>query len=133
MTDWQQPFVMLLTQAKGVSIVHETIFEDRFGYTRIIKERWVLIYNCTQTVWEVKNVVINIKTICILALFSGPTPLKSADICIPDLRAGFSYLLAALMADGESHITGIDHIERGYEKILDKMKSLGADIEVTAE
>ncbi|MBU2566679.1 UDP-N-acetylglucosamine 1-carboxyvinyltransferase [Patescibacteria group bacterium] len=130
MTDWQQPFVMLLTQANGVSIVHETIFEDRFGYTESLKQMGAHIQlhsDCLGSK-ECRYKHQNYMHSCIV---SGPTPLKAADICIPDLRAGFSYLLAALMADGESHITGIDHIERGYEKILDKMKSLGADIEVT--
>ena len=59
----------------------------------------------------------------------GPTPLHAADIEIPDLRAGFSYLIAALIAEGTSTITGIDTIKRGYEHIVAKLKGLGAQIE----
>lgn len=128
MTDWQQPFVMLLTQADGVSIVHETIFEDRFGYTQSLNRMGAKIQlhsDCLGSK-ECRYKHQNFKHSCIIV---GPTPLKAADIEIPDLRAGFSYVLAALMADGKSRITGIEHVERGYEKIIEKLKSLGADIE----
>jgi len=129
MTDWQQPFVMLLTQAEGVSIVHETVFEDRFGYTEALKNMGANIQlhsDCLGSkICRYKHQ--NFKHSCII---SGPTPLHAADICIPDLRAGFSYLLAALMADGQSRISGAEHVERGYENIIGKLQSLGADIKL---
>ena len=65
------------------------------------------------------------------AVIVGPTPLVAANIDIPDLRAGFSYLIAALIAQGTSKITGIEHVERGYENILGKLRRLGAKVKVT--
>jgi UDP-N-acetylglucosamine 1-carboxyvinyltransferase len=118
---------MLLTQAKGVSIVHETIFEDRFGYTEALVKMGANIQlhsNCLGSK-ECRFKNHNFLHSCIV---SGPTSLKSADICIPDLRAGFSYLLATLMAQGESRVTGVELIERGYEDIIGKLQALGADI-----
>ncbi|MFZ6015812.1 MAG: UDP-N-acetylglucosamine 1-carboxyvinyltransferase [Patescibacteria group bacterium] len=129
MTDWQQPFVMLLTQADGVSIVHETIFEDRFGYTEALKKMGANIQlhsDCLGSK-ECRYKHQNYKHSCIV---SGPTPLKAANIEIPDLRAGFSYLLAALMAKGASTVSGVEHVERGYEDIIGKLQNLGANIEV---
>ncbi|MBD3281822.1 UDP-N-acetylglucosamine 1-carboxyvinyltransferase [Candidatus Uhrbacteria bacterium] len=129
MTDWQQPFVMLLTQADGVSIVHETIFEDRFGYTQSLNNMGAKIQlhsDCLGSK-ECRYKHQNYLHSCIIV---GPTPLKASDIEIPDLRAGFSYILAALMADGRSKVTGVEHVERGYEDIIEKLKNLGADIAV---
>lgn len=127
MTDWQQPFVMLLTQARGVSIVHETIFEDRFGYTEALNKMGAKIQlhsDCLGSK-ECRYKHRNYLHSCIIV---GSTPLKAADIEIPDLRAGFSYILAALMAEGRSTVTGVEHVERGYENIIEKLKNLGADI-----
>jgi UDP-N-acetylglucosamine 1-carboxyvinyltransferase len=127
MTDWQQPFVMLLTQAKGVSIVHETIFEDRFGYTESLVKMGANIQLHSDCLGS-KECRFKHQNFLHSCIISGPTPLKAADICIPDLRAGFSYLLAALMADGESRVTGVELIERGYEDIIGKLQKLGAEI-----
>src|SRR5437763_12692685 len=63
------------------------------------------------------------------AVIFGPSKLKGATINIPDLRAGFVYLIAAALAEGESTITGIHHVERGYEHIERKLRGLGVDIE----
>ena len=128
MTDWQQPFVMMLTQAEGISVVHETVYERRFGYTEALKQMGAQI--------QLFNECLGGKPCRFAgrghphsAVISGPVSLKAADIEIPDLRAGFSYLVAALAAKGKSKITGIHYIERGYENIIDKLKVLGADIE----
>ncbi len=59
----------------------------------------------------------------------GPTPLRGMDLDIPDIRAGCSYILAALCAEGTSKVYGIEHIERGYEHLDAKLRSLGAKIE----
>ena len=59
----------------------------------------------------------------------GPTPLTATQLTIPDIRAGCSYILAALCAEGTSKVYGIEHIERGYEKLDTKLRSLGAQIE----
>lgn len=129
MTDWQQPFVMLLTQADGVSVVHETVYEDRFGYTDALVKMGANI--------QLHNACLGSKPCRYQhrdyrhsAIIVGPTPLKAADIVIPDLRAGFSYLLAALIAKGTSHLTGVELIERGYENIIEKLQGLGAKIKI---
>ncbi len=129
MTDWQQPFVMLLTQAKGVSMVHETVYEERFGYTDALVKMGANIQLHRECLGEKPCRFVN-QDYRHSAVIAGPTPLKAAAIVIPDLRAGFSYLIAALIAKGESKLTGVELIERGYEDIIGKLKGLGADIEV---
>ncbi|MDY5155713.1 UDP-N-acetylglucosamine 1-carboxyvinyltransferase, partial [Actinotignum urinale] len=57
------------------------------------------------------------------AVIQGPTPLRATDIVVPDLRGGFSHLIAALAAEGESRVSGVDIIDRGYEKFLDKLQA----------
>ena len=61
-------------------------------------------------------------------MISGPTPLKAADIVVPDLRGGFSHLIAALTAEGTSTVRGIGLIDRGYEHFQDKLTALGAKV-----
>lgn len=127
-TDWQQPFLILLTQASGVSIVHETVYESRFGYTTALNAMGANITvhsNCLGA----KACRFSYRNHPHSAVVVGPTPLKAADIEIPDLRAGFSYLVAALIAEGTSTITGVETINRGYERIVEKLKGLGAEIE----
>ena len=63
------------------------------------------------------------------AVISGPTPLQAADIVVPDLRGGFSHLIAALAAKGTSAVKGIDLIDRGYERFTEKLTALGAEFE----
>ncbi len=130
MTDWQQPFVMLLTQAHGVSVVHETVYEDRFGYTDALRQMGANIQLHKECLGS-KPCRYQNRDYRHSAIIVGPTPLKAADIRIPDLRAGFSYLIAALVAQGESRITNVEIIERGYEDIVGKLKKLGAEIKVT--
>ena len=129
MTDWQQPFVMLLTQAKGVSMVHETVYEERFGYTDALVKMGANIQLHRECLGGKPCRFVN-QDYRHSAVIADPTPLKAAAIVIPDLRAGFSYLIAALIAKGESKLTGVELIERGYEDIIGKLKGLGADIEV---
>jgi UDP-N-acetylglucosamine 1-carboxyvinyltransferase len=127
MTDWQQPFVVLLTQAHGVSVVHETVYENRFGYTQTLKEMGADIEPFTQCLGGKQ---------CRFAssdhhhsiVVKGPTPLKAKDISIPDLRAGFAYVMAALLAPDTSTISSVDFLDRGYENLVEKLSSLGADI-----
>lgn len=130
MTDWQQPFVMLLTQADGVSIVHETVYEDRFGYTDALVQMGANIQLHKECLGSKACRFAN-RDYRHSAIIVGPTPLKAANIMIPDLRAGFSYLIAALIAKGTSKLTGVELIERGYEDIISKLKKLGAKIETT--
>ena len=128
-TDYQQPFVLLLTQADGVSVVHETVYEDRFGYTDALRNMGAKIQLHKECLGS-KPCRFTNRDYRHSAIISGSTPLHAADIVIPDIRAGFSYLIAALIAKGTSRLTGIEHIERGYEDIIGKLKKLGAKIKV---
>ncbi|MDF2577205.1 MAG: murA [Chlamydiales bacterium] len=129
MTDWQQPFVVLLTQAQGSAVVHETVYENRFGYTEALKEMGADIQLFTQCLGG---------TACRYAsqsyhhslVVKGETLLQGRKIAIPDLRAGFAYVMAALVASGESQITGLPFLNRGYENLVEKLSSLGADISI---
>ncbi|MBP6043301.1 MAG: UDP-N-acetylglucosamine 1-carboxyvinyltransferase [Rhodoluna sp.] len=126
MTDWQQPLVVALTQAKGISIVHETVYEQRFGFTDALVEMGanIQIYReClggTPCRFGQRNFNHS-------AVISGPTDLKGADIRVPDLRGGFSHMVAALAAEGTSNVTNVQLISRGYEHFLQKLTDLGAD------
>jgi UDP-N-acetylglucosamine 1-carboxyvinyltransferase len=128
MTDWQQPFTVLLTQADGMSVVHETIYEDRFGFTTALERMGAHIGLYTKCLGEVPC-RFREKQYTHSCLISGPTPLKGSELDIPDIRAGCSYILAALTADGISRVYGIEHIERGYENLDLKLRSLGAKME----
>ncbi len=127
MTDWQQPFVLLLTQAHGVSVVHETVYENRFGYTETLKQMGADIELFTHCLGG-KPCRFASKNFHHSIVVKGATPLCSKDITIPDLRAGFAYVLAALLAPEESHIDGLHYLDRGYENIVGKLSALGAEI-----
>lgn len=116
-TDLQPPTSVLLTQARGVSKVHEAIFEDRL--------EWLAELNRMGARTHVDNGR--------HATIEGPTPLHGAEVEIGDLRAGASLILAALAADGRSTIHGAHHVHRGYENIERKFLDLGARIERLAE
>jgi UDP-N-acetylglucosamine 1-carboxyvinyltransferase len=128
MTDWQQPWVLMMTQANGLSVVHETVYENRFGYLSELRKMGAQIeqYNSCLGGAECRfTTLANPHS----AVIFGPTKLKGANINIPDLRAGFVYLIAAALADGVSTITGIHHVLRGYEHIEEKLRNLGVAIE----
>lgn len=128
MTDWQQPFVVVLTQAKGTSVVHETVWERRFGYTDALVKMGAditLFSNCLGEL-ECRFKDQNYKH---SAVITGPTKLHAAEVDVPDIRAGLAYVLAALVADGTSTLTGIHHLDRGYEKLEEKMHSIGAQMQ----
>src|SRR6266498_1491824 len=128
MTDWQQPFVVLLTQVEGMSVVHETIYEDRFGYTSALQSMGAHVGLYPKCLGEVPC-RFRERQYMHSCVVRGPTPLKGTHLYIPDIRAGCSYILAALCAEGTSEIYGIEHIERGYEHLDAKLRSLGARIE----
>ncbi|HLY31685.1 MAG TPA: UDP-N-acetylglucosamine 1-carboxyvinyltransferase [Ktedonobacterales bacterium] len=127
MTDWQQPFTVLLTQARGMSVIHETIYEDRFGYTTELNRMGAdtgLFPKCLGEL-ACRFREGNHQHSCDVR---GPTPLTATELTMPDIRAGASYILAALCASGTSLVRGIEHIERGYEHLDEKLRSLGAKI-----
>jgi UDP-N-acetylglucosamine 1-carboxyvinyltransferase len=128
MTDWQQPLVVGLTQAQGVSIVHETVYENRFGFTEALVRMGANIQLHRECLGSVPC-RFGQRNFLHSAVISGATQLKGAEIDIPDLRGGFSHLIAALAATGTSRVTGIDIINRGYEHFLSKLEGLGADFD----
>lgn len=129
MTDWQQPLVVALTQAKGLSIVHETVYENRFGFTRALCQMGAQIQLYRECLTGL-SCRFGQRNFLHSAAISGPTPLQGADIEIPDLRGGFSHLIAALAAEGTSRVSGIDMISRGYEHFISKLKALNAQVEL---
>ncbi len=131
MTDWQQPFVVLLTQAKGSSVVHETVYENRFGYTEALQAMGADIEPFSQCLGQ-KQCRFAGHNFTHSIIVKGPTPLKGGAVAIPDLRAGFAYVMAALIAEGESTLTGVPYLTRGYESLVPKLQSLGADVELVA-
>jgi len=126
-TDWQQPFTVVLTQANGTSIVHETVWEERFGFTETLNKMGSDITLFASCLGEI-NCRFKGSNYKHSAVINGPTPLKAASIVVPDIRAGLALVLAALVAEGESVLTGIEHLDRGYERLEEKLKGLGADI-----
>ncbi len=128
-TDWQQPTVVTLTQASGISVVHETVYEDRFGYTEDLRNMGADIAVFAKCLGELPCRFRN-RSERHSAVIMGPTKLHGAEIEIPDIRAGMAQVIAALVAEGESKLTGIHHLERGYEDIWGKLQALGADFEV---
>jgi UDP-N-acetylglucosamine 1-carboxyvinyltransferase len=127
MTDWEQPLCVLLTQANGMSSIHETIYEDRFAYAHDLNEMGAKIrvaMDCPKG----EECRFAEKKFYHYATIDGPTPLKSASLTVHDLRAGMVDILAALVADGISEIHGVEEIDRGYERIDERLRDLGADI-----
>ncbi len=129
LTDWQQPFAVVLTQTEGQSVVHETVYENRFGYTEILKEMGAKISLYSQCLGE-KCCRFKGKNFLHSIVVSGPTNLKGCEISIPDLRAGFAYVLAALVAEGDTILTNLHYLERGYDNLVGKLQALGAKIEL---
>jgi UDP-N-acetylglucosamine 1-carboxyvinyltransferase len=125
MTDWQQPLVVALTQANGVSIVHETVYEDRFGYTQALNDMGAQIQLYSECLGA-RACRFGSRDHLHSAVVVGPTKLRGAEIRIPDLRAGMSYVIAALVAEGDSTISNMGLIRRGYENFEGKLRDLGA-------
>ncbi len=132
-TDWQQPFAILLTQADGISIIHETVYEKRFGYLKALDTlgaKTQLTTHCLggtscryrETSHEHSAIII------------GPTPLEAREqetIAIPDLRAGLAYVIAAAIAKGTSIVTGMSFLERGYGDIVPRLTAMDLRISRT--
>ncbi|MDP2631770.1 MAG: UDP-N-acetylglucosamine 1-carboxyvinyltransferase [Candidatus Uhrbacteria bacterium] len=127
MTDWQQPFLVVLTLAEGTSVIHETVMQDRFGYTEILAKMGADITLFSKCLGELpcRFKDQNYKH---SAVIQGPAKLKATEMTVPDIRAGLAYVVAALVADGTSVIDGVEHLERGYENLYNKLSSIGAEI-----
>lgn len=127
MTDWQQPFVVLLTQAAGTSVIHETVYENRFGYTETLNDMGADICLFTQCLGgrACRFATHNYRHSLVV---KGPTPLVGREISIPDLRAGFAYVMAGLLSKEPSVVHGLPYLDRGYENLVEKFLALGADM-----
>ncbi|MGA7299944.1 MAG: UDP-N-acetylglucosamine 1-carboxyvinyltransferase, partial [Candidatus Sulfotelmatobacter sp.] len=115
-TDMQAQFMALATQAEGASVITENIFENRFMHAQ-----------------ELVRMGANIKIEGRRAVVRGTTPLSAAAVLASDLRASASLVLAALVADGETIIDRVYHIDRGYENIEEKLRAVGAQIKRIGE
>jgi UDP-N-acetylglucosamine 1-carboxyvinyltransferase len=111
-TDMQAQYMALMTQAEGASTISETIFENRFMH-----------------VAELERMGAQVRVDGRTAVVRGPTPLSGARVMATDLRASASLVLAALAASGETIVERVYHLDRGYYRIDEKLRGLGADIE----
>ncbi|MFP3885249.1 UDP-N-acetylglucosamine 1-carboxyvinyltransferase [Priestia filamentosa] len=110
-TDLQQPITALLTKAEGTSMVTDTIYSARFKH-----------------IDELRRMNASVKVEGRSAIINGPTELQGAKVKASDLRAGAALVTAGLMAKGITEITGLEHIDRGYSHLVDKLSGLGAVI-----
>ena len=110
-TDLQQPFSVLLTQATGSSIITDTVYSARF-----------------KQIDELRRMNADGRVEGRSAILAGPTPLQAATVRASDLRAGAALVIAGLIADGETEVQEIQHIERGYSSLISKLQGIGADI-----
>lgn len=112
-SDLQAPMAALLTQATGLSRVMERVFDNRLLYVDELRKMGAIIDTLDSTT----------------AIISGPTQLRGARVNALDIRAGAAVILAGLAASGQTEVSDIHHVERGYERIDEKLRFLGADIE----
>ena len=132
MTDWQPNWAILMTQAKGLSIIHERVFENRFSYVEELRKLGaeidyikVPVKNPTEYFFfnfdplKKYNQAIRIR---------GKQELHGGVLDIADLRAGATLAIAALVAEGESVVNSASTLERGYENLVAKIQNLGGDI-----
>ena len=129
MTDWQTPLVVLFTQADGMSVLHETVYEDRLVYVPALKQMGAEI-ELFSTCLGGESCRFHDTNAKHSAVVKGVSKLRGAEVEVPDVRAGFSSVIAAAIADGPSRIGGIHHLERGYHRPLEQFAELGLPIEV---
>jgi UDP-N-acetylglucosamine 1-carboxyvinyltransferase len=128
MTDWQQPFMVLFTQAQGVSVLHETIFEDRLQYTRYLNMMGANITLYSSCLGEAPCRFKN-RNHAHSAIISGPTPLKAHNFRMPtDIRAAFCLIVAGLVAEGNTKLSNIQEVQRKYDNLIHKFRAMGAEI-----
>ena len=111
-TDLQSPYTLLMTQAHGSSIIHETIYDRRLIFTDMLSHMGANIIMC-----DPHRIVVN-----------GPTKLFGKKLTSPDIRAGITMIIAGLIASGTTEINNIYQINRGYENIVERLQSIGANI-----
>ena len=115
-TDLGQPMSVLLTQAEGMSIFEETIYENRMGHIKYLQKMGANIRQSEKT-----------------AIITGPSKLKGEEVVATDLRAGAAMVIAGLIAKGKTTVNDVEHILRGYENIVEKLSAVGAKITLIDE
>ncbi len=127
MTDWQSPLVVLFTQSEGMSVLHETVYENRLGYVKALRAMGAEI--------EVFDSCLGGPSCQFFernarhsAVIRGVSKLQGADVTMPDIRAGFAYVIAAAAAEGTSNLFDIHHLERGYNRPFENFSELGLQI-----
>jgi len=137
LTDWQPLWVLLMTQAQGTSLVHETVFENRFSYIADLRKFGAKIkftqikVDHPEELYQFNNYSKE-KHRQQAILITGPSRLHNGLATMTDIRAGACLVIAALIARGRSVINGAQQIERGYEDLVHKLTQLGAQIEVNS-
>src|SRR5579859_90072 len=127
MTDWQQPLLVLMSQARGLSVLHETVFENRFVYVDALKqlgceiELFPMCLGGNACRFHDTNHLHS-------AVVHGPSKLVGAEVHVPDVRTGYSSVIAASIADGPSVLLDVESLERGYDEPLNRLQSLGMAI-----
>lgn len=134
-TDWQPVWSVLLTQAEGASVIHETVTAKRFQYANALREMGANIELFNPEVSDpAATYDFNLDELGSgdghAMRVTGPTPLKPITYTVPDLRAGATIMLAGLIANGTSTLIDTErHVERGYEAITQRLRSMGAQID----
>ncbi len=133
MTDWQPLWTVLMTQATGESVVHEAVFTSRFQYTADLVKMGANIDLFEPQVDKPErfynfNIADDQGEHLHAAKIIGPTRLTAGEFQLTDIRAGATLVVAALVATGKTTLTGIDHIQRGYENLPGRLQQLGANI-----
>ncbi len=133
MSDWQPLLTTLMTQATGTSVVHETVFEQRFGYVEDLCRMGARIELFDPLVKQPEEVYnFNLEDdrpeYRHAARIYGPTPLRGIEATVADVRAGATLVQAALTAQGQTTLSGVEHIERGYDDLDERLRGLGANL-----
>ena len=127
MTDWQPPLVVLCTRAEGMSVVHETLFEDRLGYIEALQSMQAEVELFEQCLVG-RTCRFQETSALHSALVRGVSELQGAEVEMPDIRAAFAYVIAAAVAGSPSLLHGVHHLERGYDHVFEKFSDLGLRI-----
>ena len=134
LTDWGALWAVLMTKAQGESVIHETVFENKFGYVKdLIKmgAKMKLFNPKVENREETYNFNLedDMPEYNHAVKITGPKKLHNAVMTTLDIRAGAAIVLAALAAKGRSTIYGVEKLERGYERFDERLRMLGADIQ----
>jgi UDP-N-acetylglucosamine 1-carboxyvinyltransferase len=119
--------MVLFTQAEGMSVLHETVYEDRFVYVPALQAMGAEI-GLFSTCLGGPACRFHDRSNLHSAVVRGVSKLRGADVEIPDVRAGFSSVIAAAAAQGPSTLRGVHHLERGYHRPAEQLQSLGLEL-----